>query len=86
MLEAECTRCGETFIPASTQGDDLIHGPRYDEVVCGGIGIITGKWIIGDKEALELTDEKLTAMEQHGVDNPDCADPYCKFHHPEESK
>lgn len=42
MLEARCTRCGETFIPDSP--DDLEHIQREDEQPCGGVGTITGQW------------------------------------------
>lgn len=43
MLEAECTECGETFVPADE--DDLIHGLRADETPCGGLGVIVGRWV-----------------------------------------
>lgn len=83
MLEAECTRCKETFNPESPKAEDIIHGHRLDGEDCGGIGIITGKWIADDEEPLELTSEELNAMEKHGWNHPDCADPDCEFHHPE---
>jgi hypothetical protein len=34
MLEAECRKCGETFIPQDE--DDLIHIERSDGTECGG--------------------------------------------------
>lgn len=42
MIEARCTRCGETFIPDSS--DDLEHVAREDGQPCGGTGEITGSW------------------------------------------
>jgi hypothetical protein len=44
MLEAECGRCGETFVP--TDEDDTIHGVREDGEACGGQGEITGEWVL----------------------------------------
>ena len=43
MLEAECTKCGDIFIPADE--DDTIHIERSDGTPCGGQGIIVGEWI-----------------------------------------
>jgi hypothetical protein len=42
MLEAECAKCGETFIPADE--DDTIHIARADGTECGGQGVIIGEW------------------------------------------
>jgi hypothetical protein len=81
MIEAECTRCKETFIPASTDPEDLIHGE------CGGIGVIQGEWIApGTQE--EYTHRvgdmvNLTAQEKHGLEEPNCLDSNCRHHHPE---
>ena len=38
MLEAECTRCGEIFVPLGTDSEDLVHTycESRDED-CGGI-------------------------------------------------
>lgn len=48
MLEAECTRCGETFVPHGEEPEDLIHGERNDSdgEHCGGVGVITGEWVL----------------------------------------
>lgn len=43
ILEAECTDCGEIFVP--NDEDDTIHGEHDDGTPCGGQGIITGEWI-----------------------------------------
>lgn len=44
ITEAECARCGETFIPHSLRASDLIHGEREDGSPCGGTGAIRGYW------------------------------------------
>jgi hypothetical protein len=36
MLEARCTKCGETFNP---------HFQTADEVECGGTGVVVGEWV-----------------------------------------
>lgn len=41
-LEAVCTRCGETFIPADEL--DLEHGLTELEEPCGGAGELVGAW------------------------------------------
>lgn len=80
MLEANCTRCGETFIPHGTDPEDLIHCYRDGtDQECGGIGEITGRYGV-DAPAMDRT---LTPQEQHGRDMPDCAERFCEFHHPE---
>lgn len=38
MIEARCTRCEETFIPADDT--DLEHVERVDGTACGGAGVI----------------------------------------------
>jgi len=43
MLEAECGRCGETFVPADE--NDTVHLVREDGEECGGQGEITGTWV-----------------------------------------
>ena len=43
MLEAECARCGETFIPDGP--DDLEHIEREDGARCGGQGVLRGEWV-----------------------------------------
>lgn len=46
MLEAECGKCGETFVPHGTTEEDLIH--LYSEAQdqdCGGTGVILGEYI-----------------------------------------
>ena len=47
MLEARCTKCGDTFNPADE--DDLIHGVRtsndeHQGDPCGGVGELLGEW------------------------------------------
>lgn len=42
MLEAKCTKCGETFIPADE--NDTEHVQREDGTPCGGAGRIAGEW------------------------------------------
>jgi len=41
-LEAICTDCAETFIPADEE--DLEHGERENGDPCGGYGIITRRF------------------------------------------
>lgn len=43
--EAECSRCGETFVPDGP--DDLVHIVRADGVECGGQGVMRGAWGTG---------------------------------------
>lgn len=52
MLEAKCTACQETFVPADE--DDTIHGIHEDGTECGGQGIITGEWVFRQP----MTDEE----------------------------
>lgn len=42
ILEARCTRCGQTFNPADV--DDLEHVETSEEVPCGGRGELVGSW------------------------------------------
>jgi hypothetical protein len=49
MLEAICTKCGETFVPEDE--DDLIHG------VCEGTGYITGEWVLDKAPVADLRDD-----------------------------
>lgn len=42
MLEAECSKCGETFVPADEE--DTIHLFREDGTECGGQGRVTGEY------------------------------------------
>lgn len=46
MLEASCQECGETFVPASEDPEDLIHGETEAGEECLGEGVITGEWIL----------------------------------------
>lgn len=82
MLEAECTRCKQIFVPHTTEDEDLIHGTRYDDSYCGGIGVIQGQWIRSIDDTRQLSD-RLLPIEKHGLDMPHCSDPDCEFHHPE---
>lgn len=83
MIEAECTRCGETFVPHGVTAEDLIHGFREGtDQECGGIGIIQGEWTLGGEEE-QWQFDALTKFEEHGKEMPDCSDPDCEFHHPE---
>lgn len=48
MLEAQCTKCGDTFVPADE--NDLEHFVRTSDDEhqgehCGGRGVILGEWI-----------------------------------------
>lgn len=40
MLEARCTKCGETFNPEDS--DDLTHWNKDDGTECDGTGELTG--------------------------------------------
>lgn len=87
MMEAECTRCKETFIPHGTEPIDLLHGDREDGEYCGGIGVIQGEWIAPGTQA-EYTEKfgdmvNLTAQEKHGLERPNCDHPDCPYHYPE---
>jgi hypothetical protein len=85
ILEAECTRCKETFVPHGTEPDELIHGVKENGEDCGGIGIIMGEWVPRDDTPLYDFGKyrNLTAQELHGLENPGCPDPDCEWHHPE---
>lgn len=88
MLEAECTRCKEVFVPHDVEPEDLIHAERYDGEDCGGIGIIQGAWLVpgeGPDNRIETISFRLriAVMEQHALKKPDCDRPTCKHHHPE---
>jgi hypothetical protein len=52
MLEAECSKCGETFNPADEE--DLEHLVTEAGVECGGAGTITGSWSPGRRVAVAL--------------------------------
>lgn len=87
MIEAECTRCSEVFVPHGVAPEDLIHGENSKGNECGGIGVIQGFWY---PEGSDMTDDEFTViskgiemMEKHGQDMPNCDDPDCEFHHPE---
>lgn len=82
MLEAECTRCEEIFVPHGTDPEDLIHGETYAGEACGGIGVIQGEWYT-DRPRYYFPEGILTPQEKHGLDAPDCRDSDCEFHHPE---
>lgn len=88
MLEAECTRCKETFVPHQVSVEDLIHGETLDGRDCGGIGVILGEWLVPGEDSTnqlhaQMIRAGIEAMEQHGWENPMCMDPDCEFHHPE---
>lgn len=86
MMEAQCTRCKETFVPHSPDPEDLIHGETEAGTPCGGIGVIQGEWIApGTQE--EYTERvgdmvNLTAQEKHGLEMPNCDSPNCPYHFP----
>jgi hypothetical protein len=81
MIDANCTRCGEHFVPHGFSPEELIHGERFlTGKECGGIGIITG-WSALQEAPQDLT--SLKKFEEHGRLNPNCSDPDCEFHHPE---
>lgn len=87
MLEAECTRCGETFIPHSVDPEDIIHGETAEGEPCGGIGVIQGRWVSLDEAGKSLAKkwenfQRLMPFEKHGQEEPDCNDPTCEYHHP----
>jgi hypothetical protein len=83
MLEADCTRCKETFVPLGDDPDDLIHGERLDGKACGGIGIIQGEWVPPGKPPRILRwGMILTQQEEHGLQEPDCTEPDCPHHFP----
>lgn len=82
MLEAECTRCREVFVPHGIEPEDIIHGETEAGEECGGIGIIQGEWGIPG-ETTWAHHRAITAQEKHGKEYPDCEDPDCEFHHPE---
>lgn len=94
MLEAECTRCHQIFVPHGTDPEDLIHAftevgsglllDDVEEVECGGIGVILGEWVppTGSPERL-LENEDITKQEWHGIESPHCRGKHCVHHHPE---
>lgn len=83
MLEAECTRCHQIFVPHGVEPEDLIHGETEEGMECGGIGIIQGEWL-GPRDFARMPLKRyITKMEQHGKSMPNCSDPDCEFHHPE---
>lgn len=83
MLEAECTRCGETFVPHGTDPEDLIHTFKENEDECGGIGIILGEWVPPEGNYTGLSESPITNQEWHGVQTPNCSGKHCIYHHPE---
>lgn len=85
MLEADCTRCKELFVPHGVEPGDLIHGETEAGDDCGGIGVILGEWTPPTGQTLYDFEKfkNLTRQELHGVENPNCSDPDCEFHHPE---
>lgn len=88
LIEAECTRCHETFIPAEITPWDLIHGMRVDGGDCGGIGVLKGQWLTRAEIAVQPHISRnivkwVEAVEKHGWEHPMCNDPDCEFHHPE---
>lgn len=88
MLEADCTRCHQIFVPHGIEDEDLIHGETYEGRECGGIGVIQGEWVAPDGVAPKLTESfkgmvNLMPREAHGLAMPMCDDPDCEFHHPE---
>ena len=84
MLEAVCTRCSEFFVPHGATPEDLIHGETETGKECGGIGIIQGRWILGQAHVTPFNLVKsVLAQEKHGKEHPHCEDPDCEFHHPE---
>lgn len=89
MLEAECTRCKEIFVPHGVEPEDLIHGETFAGEACGGIGVVLGEWTppghtpqyyFSDRAGESLV---LTNQEAHGIAEPHCSTPSCEFHHPE---
>lgn len=49
MLEARCSRCGETFIPADEA--DLVHAQTLAGTECGGDGVILVEYLRQQREA-----------------------------------
>jgi hypothetical protein len=83
MIEAECTRCKDIFVPHGVQMEDLIHG-ETEAGECGGIGVIQGFWYAPGEGVLEdRLKAEVLAQEKHGQEFPNCADSDCEFHHPE---
>lgn len=88
MLEAECTRCKEIFVPHGVEPDELIHGETEKGEPCGGIGIIQGQWFAPGESLENMLHTKMikfwvAEMEDHGRTMPNCQDRKCEFHHPE---
>ncbi len=44
ILEAQCTKCGDTFSPHSDNPEDLEHYEDADGNICGGQGVLLGSW------------------------------------------
>lgn len=83
MLEADCTRCREIFVPHGTDPVDLIHGETYAGKECGGIGIILGAWLTaGGKPPPKELYDSLNEMETHALEVPHCRDLDCQWHFP----
>lgn len=85
-IEARCTRCHGTFVPAGTSPEDVIHGEEESGTPCGGIGVIEGEWIAPGTQA-QYTETfgrmvNLSPQEKHGLEHPDCSDSDCEFHYP----
>jgi hypothetical protein len=83
MIEAKCTRCGETFIPESTDMEDMIHGQTEQGNPCGGIGVVQGAWNVPGIVPSEELNQPLTEQEQHGLEEPNCSKPLCIYHYPQ---
>lgn len=82
QIEAECTRCKETFVPVSLDPEDLIHYGRDDGVTdCGGLGLVRGFHLYPGEMMPDFGPLRL--LEAHALDMPNCSDPDCEFHHPD---
>ena len=90
MIEAECTRCDETFIPGAITMTDLIHGQTEAEEPCGGIGVIQGQWVLDlSTPPLDRTlgdTRAILQQETHGRLHPGCTDEHCFWHFPPEDR
>lgn len=88
IMEADCTRCKETFVPHGVEPEDLIHCETEAGEECGGIGIIQGAWLApGETPETRIyaiaTRLKIADQEQHALQFPNCKSPHCRYHHPE---